>query len=514
MVETHGTDPGMLISDILDATTSRWPDRTALVWDSGQWTFATLQARALAFAARLGALGVAEGDRVGVCLSNRCEYPVAYFGIAYAGAVSVHLPVRFARAEIEYVLDRIPLAALLTERALGTVATAAAARLPPDRLMVLGTDDESIMCCEAPPPGAERGQRATDESASAILFTSGTTGLPKGVVQPHHGRALSARVAIADFGLTEHDVLAIASPLYHAAGLYTWYQAGVMAGASAVLTGAWDAAAFVDAVERHRITGAFAVPTQLAMLLEHPRFDPERLKSLRIIVYGGAPSDPTLIEALEARLPWVAFIQNYGQTETGPLFSLQPGDRHADPGALGRPNDLIDLALFAAPGRRSVAGEVGEIATRGAHVALGYFGDPVATRGLFKTDDEWAWTGDLATMSPAGLLRLVGRTKDTIIAGGVNIYPAEIERALGDHPAVADCAAFGLPDVTWGELPAVAVVLVPGATLTLDEAERFLDPYLARFKRPRSLHIVDTLPYTPVGKLVRSALRERFGTRS
>lgn len=497
----------MLITDVLDAAAARGPERIALVDGDERMSYGRLRELARRFASSLVERGVRPGERVGLCLSNRWAYPVAYFGIAFAGAVSVHLPVRFARGELEHVLSRIPLAALVTERAMSTAVDVARSRIEARRLLVL--DDDFDLLADVATRG-ETALRVDDRSASAILFTSGTTGLPKGAIQPHHGRVVSAEVAIADFALDANDVLGIASPLYHAAGLYTWYQAGVMAGARAVLLGAWDPGAFVDAVETHGITGAFAVPTQLAMLLHHPGFAPDRMKSLRVVVYGGAPSDPDLIEAIATRLPWVRFIQNYGQTETGPIFSLQPEDRAIDPRALGRPNALVEIALFTAPGVRAATGEVGEIATRGPHVSLGYYDDAAATRALFKGDDEWAWTGDLAVQSEAGLVRLVGRTKDTIISGGVNIYPAEIERVLADHPAVADCAAFGIPDATWGERPVVAVVLNRGASLTLDEIDAFLESRLARFKRPRALHVVDALPYTPVGKLVRSVLRDRF----
>ena len=350
-----------------------------------------------------------------------------------------------------------------------------------------------------------------ENGAAAILFTSGTTGYPKGAIQPHHGRFLSAQAALEDFGVTASDVLAVASPLYHAAGLCAWFQTGVLAGAAAVLLPAWDPEQFMDACAAHAITGAFAVPTQLAMLLRHPGFDRARLETLRLVVYGGAAADPALIAELERALPQVRFVQNYGQTETGPLFSQYPEDRRANPAAIGRPNKLIEVEVFAAQGRPAAVGEIGEIATRGLHVTQGYYDDADATREFFKSGDAWGWTGDLAVRDALGYLTLVGRTKDTIISGAVNIYPSELERVAAAHPDIADCAAFGLKDEVWGELPAIAVVRRPGATLSEAGVQALFEGgEIARYKRPRAVFFVESLPYTPAGKLLRGDLKKRF----
>ncbi len=510
----------MLIGELLEASARRFGDRVALVDGDRSTTYAELNALANRCAHGLRTLGIAPGDRVGILAGNSEHYATIYFGIAKAAAVSVHLPVRFAAAELDYALKKVPLAALFIDPALQSLVAVASQHLPARRVVFI---DEAVSTmrptlgsvlhgqADVPPPCT-----IEPHSASAILFTSGTTGFPKGAIQPHHGRWLSSQVSLADFALQPDDVLALASPLYHAAGLYTWFQTGICAGAKIVVMHGWDPQAFIAAVERHRITGAFAVPTQLAMLLKHPAFDAERLASLRLIVYGGAPGDPTLVAALERALPQVRFVQNYGQTETGPLFSQQPHERRVAPESIGRPNTMVEVAVFKAPGTPAAPGEIGELATRGAHVALGYFDDAAATRDLFRSDDGWAWTGDLATADSAGFLSLVGRTKDTIIAGGINIYPSELERVAKTHPGVADCAAFGIADPTWGELPALAVVSRPGVDLSAAELTALFESgeQIGRHKRPRAVYFVDALPYTPAGKLLRVELRRMLATPS
>ena len=283
-----------------------------------------------------------------------------------------------------------------------------------------------------------------------------------------------------------------------------------MVGATSVLMPAWNAGRFIELVERHGITGAFFVPAQLAMLLDDPAFDVRRLKTLERIVYGGSPARPELIARAEAALPHVTFIQNYGQTETGPLISARPEDRKINPRTIGRPPADVEFEIFKAPGVAAAEGEVGELATRGTHVMLGYVGDPDANAQFFKAGDAWAWTGDLAMRDSAGLIELVGRSKEIIISGGVNVYPAEIEEALHGSSAVADCAAFGLPDDVWGELPAAAVVLDAKASVTADDLVAFCAGRIARHKRPRAIFVVDAIPRTAAGKVQRGVLRERL----
>ncbi len=511
----------MSSSDLLNDTAHRYPQRAALVSGALRLSYSELHACVTRCAAgllqQLSERGLRPGARIGILMRNRWEYVVAMFAIARAGCVAVHLPARFAQGELDYALQKIPLQMLLLDAGLPLQAPGqpGVVCVPADLGAEADAAFSALLACKAKLPQIPPVQADTP---GAIMFTSGTTGRPKGAIQPVDGRDLSLRIAQSDFQLHQRDVLVVASPLYHAAGLYTWYQCGVLAGACAVLMPAWDPAQFMRDCARLGISAAFAVPTQLMQLLRHAEFDPAKLVSLRLVVFGGAPCEPQQIEALEAALPQVRFVQNYGQTETGPLFSQDHADRLQNRDAIGRPNALAEIRLMAEPGREAAVGEVGELVTRGSHLMLGYFDDPAPTAEFFRYGDGWGATGDLAVRDAQGYITLAGRSRDIIIAGAVNIYPAEIERIVRSHPAVEDCAAFGVKDALWGELPVVAVVrrgaapggLMQAKQLAAEISALFEGDEIGRHKRPRAVHVVESLPYTPAGKLLRGALRERF----
>ncbi len=501
--------------DILRAAARRAPKRPAIVCRDRRITFAELDAEADRFARAVLARAAEPRPTVAIMCANRPEYAVVHFGAARTGGLLVHLSPRCAPAEAAHVLD-------LVRPRLLVVDAAAAAVVGP--LLDGGAGGPvPIGVGEGTPRGIERfesflaGHPARDPGVSVdpeapfcVLFTGGTTGRPKGAVASHAARIASTAAAIEDHPLLEDDVVAVTTPLCHAAGLFTWFQPALAVGATAVLMPRWDPAALVESVAGHGVTGAFVVPAQLAMLLDDPAFAPERLAGLRTIVCGGAPL-PAELRARTARaLPGVDLVLAYGSTETGHLISQPPEVRRSKPDSLGRPGPRIEIAVFRAPGERARTGEVGEIATRGRHLFLGYLGEPAETAAYFRTGDGWGWTGDLGVIDGDGDLALVGRTKDIILSGGVSIHPAEIENAVREHPDVADCAAFGLPDPTWGELPAVAVVPRPGRAPTAAEIADFAGQRVARHKRPRRVEIVDALPRTPGGKVQRHRLRGRF----
>jgi acyl-CoA synthetase (AMP-forming)/AMP-acid ligase II len=246
------------------------------------------------------------------------------------------------------------------------------------------------------------------------------------------------------------------------------------------------------------------------MLLEDPAFEPHRLRSLKKLIFGAAPAPVALLDRAEQALPWVEFIQNFGQTETGPLITQYPADRRHNPQGLGRARDLIEAGVYTAPGIPATPGEIGEIAARGVHLMREYLAEADETADFFRSGDGWGWTGDLATIDEGGQITLVGRVKDVIIAGGVNIYPAEIERVLAEHPLIEECAAFGIADERWGELPVAAVVAIEGVDIDVQEVADFCAARLARHKRPRRIELLEALPRSPAGKVLRTVLAERF----
>lgn len=498
-----------LTGDIPSHWAARTPDKPALITPAGRLSYAELHARAERFARALVSGGIGKGTRIAILCANGPEYVAVHFGAARAGAALVHLSQRIHADELRRILaattPRLVMAdaagAALLEAAGGAPGIVGIGAVPG------GTPFQAFL--DAADPATPLPALTPDDPCS-ILFTGGTTGRPKGAVSSHRARMTSAVAAVEDFPLREDDMVAVTTPLCHAAALFTWFQPAMLAGATAVLQAGWDVAAFINAAEAHAVTGAFMVPVQLAQLLASPAFEPDRLRSLEMIAFGGAPAPPELLARAEAALPHCRVVLAFGTTETGHLTCLQPVVRRAKPGSIGRPGPHMELCVFAAPGTPAAVGEVGEIATRGPHLMAGYLDEADETAAYFRSGDGWGWTGDLGAMDAEGDVTLAGRARDMIIAGGLNVYPAEIEAMLMAHPDIAEAAVFGIADAQWGELPAAAVVLRPGARATEAHILAFAAGRVARFQRPRLAVIMDELPRTHGGKVQRTVLRERF----
>ena len=285
-----------------------------------------------------------------------------------------------------------------------------------------------------------------------------------------------------------------------------WYQAAILRGCTAVILRKWDPAEFIAATERHGISSVFLVPVQVRDLLRSPAFDRKRLASLKNIGVGGAPTPPGLIEECRAALPHCGYTDHYGQSETGPLTILKPCETEAHAGTVGRPAEGVELRIVDADGNPVPTGTVGELVTRGPYLMEGYFGDEEETARYFR--DGWGWTGDLGRTDEDGYVTLVGRSREIIISGGFNIHPSEVETALATHPAVQDCTVFGVPDERWGEAPVAYVV--PATDVSADELIAHCTDRLARYKRPREIVFVDTIPRTPSGKVQKPHLRAAY----
>ena len=258
------------------------------------------------------------------------------------------------------------------------------------------------------------------------------------------------------------------------------------------------------------MTAGFLVPSQLNDLISHPQFDAGRLKSLRKMGYAGAPMAPALLARIYDALPGLAYTENYGQSETCPITVLSPSHPKDKLGTVGRLACNVDLRIVDPDGNTLPTGAVGEITVRSDTVFQEYYGDPDQTAAAFPKGDGWLWTGDVGFLDEDGFLTLVDRSKDMLVSGGENVYPAEIENALYRHEAVAECAVFGIPDERWGEVPAAHVVLVPDASVTAEALMDFCASKIARFKRPRVIKFVDSLPRTPVGKIQKVLIREPY----
>ena len=489
----------MTIGATLATAASAYPEKPAFIMENRAVSYAVADALANCFSNALLSHGTDSGDRIAIIGHNSIEYAVAYFGIARAGGVSLHLSPRMTLEEITHCVETAGVKIAVCDPSVGQINVDVRISMEPAAFDSLYANFSDV---------DPRREQLIDSPSSAT-YTGGTTGYPKGGLHTARSRLTWATIAHDFFGLTPNDVMANAAPMGHAAGGFIWFQPGVCAAATQVLMPHWDVPKFIDLVERCCVSATFLVPAQIGMLLDHGAFNAERLRHLRKIVYGGAPTPLGLIERADCALPECEFIQNYGMTEIGPLVTLYEQDRVLYPEALGRPTEHTECAIFTEPGKHAKPGEIGELCFRGATLMTGFIGDPAQTEEFFRTGDGWGWTGDLAVMNEDKVISLVGRTKDMIISGGLNVYPAEIERVLMDVPVVLECAVFGIPDDILGELPA-AVIIAQHAT-TAEEILTACEMKMARHKRPRRIEFVEKIPKSPAGKVLRTALREQFG---
>ena len=507
----------MLAGEMLRLTAERVPDRTAIICGAERIDYRTLDDDANRFAQALHGVGLGKGNKIAIISSNLPEYPVVHFGTARSGCILVNLSVRYAADELAYVLNQAAVELLVVEEGfLDAIAKVRTKLSRLERVVVIGKQRARVpdavsfadfVSGQPPDPPAVE---IDDSDPYSMTVTGGTTGFPKGVLASHRARTVTVLTAIAEFGLDERDIVAIATPLFHVAALFIWYQPAVVIGATCALLPRWEPEAFTRMVERHGVSAAFLVPTQLNDIIKHPDFDADGLKSLRKISFAGAPMPVTLMETLLKLLPHVAFTENYGLSETGPMTVKPPWCLRQKITSIGRPAIGVEVRVVDEEGERVEPGEIGEIVTRGDHVLCEYLDEPEQTAALYKKGKDWLWTGDLATVDEDGFLTLIDRSKDIIITGGENIYPAEVENALYAHEAVAECAVFGIPDERLGEVPAAAVVLKPGAAATAEELAEFCAGRIARFKRPRRIEFKENLPKTAIGKIQRNVLRDVY----
>jgi acyl-CoA synthetase (AMP-forming)/AMP-acid ligase II len=343
-----------------------------------------------------------------------------------------------------------------------------------------------------------------------MTYTGGTTGRPKGVLCSHRARDVTAHTVMVEENIDERDVVAIVTPMFHVAALNIMFQPAILAAATTVFVTRWSPEAFVEVVSKHGVTAAFMVPTQAGSLLRDPAFDVQRLRTWRKLSFAGAPMPDWVQRELKAKLPHLLLTQIYGQSEMGVIAVLRDWYLPQKLGAVGRQAYNVDIAVVDPAGHPVKPGAIGEIVSRGDNIMLEYYNEPEQTKAFFKRGDGWGWSGDLGTIDEDGFITLVDRSKDMIISGGENIYPKEIEDTLYAHPAVAECAVFGIPDDKVGEVPAAYVALKRGEQVSEDALVDHCATRLARFKRPRLVKLVDDFPKTPIGKIQKNLLRDPY----
>lgn len=495
----------MLAGDILGERARLTPDRVALVYvpTGERLTYGKLNRRAMHRAQQLRRLGLEKGDRVGILAHNSVEYVEAFFAAAKTGVIFVPLNTRLTAHELAYIVRDAGIRSLLyeidfsatVEELKGSVAVESWIQLQPK------TDSDSD-CDEFPPT------RCDPEDVYCLLYTSGTTGKPKGVMIPHRQILWNAYNTAASWQLRDSDVSPIFTPLCHAGGLTVFLTPLFLMGGTIVLHRGFDAAGTWRTIEREHCTVVMAVPTIYKLLMETPEFVTADVSSIRWLISGGAPLPLYLIDAYQHR--GLTFKQGYGMTEVGVnCFAMSPAESRAKAGSIGRPMMFTEARLVDSAGGDVPPCEVGELLLRGLHVSLGYWNNPEATAATLDADG-WFHTGDLARQDADGCFYIAGRSRDMFISGGVNVYPAEIEAELLLCPGVRDAAVIGVPNDTWGEIGIALVVRDVSAKIGALDLANFLAKRLAKFKIPREFVFLDSLPRTPYGKLMKTELRQQY----
>ncbi|MCX7890973.1 MAG: acyl--CoA ligase [Burkholderiales bacterium] len=501
---------------MLRRSAERFPAKAAIIRDDARLTYAELDAAANRFANALVATGLAKGAKVAIVSRNLPEYGIVFFGAARSGLVLVNVSILYAPDELEYVLAKSETEILVYDATLAAKVAAVQPKCARIRRYVAIGDPDGVPGAVrfedfVAGHGAEAPRVAIDErDPFCMTYTGGTTGRPKGVLVNHRARAVTAHTVVVEEALDERDVVAIVTPLFHVAALNIMFQPAVLVGATATFVTPWSPEKFMETVARDRVTAAFMVPTQANVLVTHPDLDTAKLATWRKLSFAGAPMPDWVQRELKARLPHLALTQIYGQSEMGVLTSLRDWYLPAKLGSVGRQAYNVDVALFAADGRRVGPGELGEIGSRGDNLMMEYYGEPEQTAAFFKLGGGWGLTGDVGIMDDEGFITLVDRAKDMLISGGENVYPKEIEDVIYQLAEVSEAAVFGIPDDKWGEVPAAYIALKPGALLDEAAVVRHCTAHLAEFKRPRVVKFVSEFPKTPIGKIQKNVLKEPY----
>jgi long-chain acyl-CoA synthetase len=455
-------------------------------------TYAQLDEATSRVAGLLRERGVRPGDRVGLMLPNVPQFAVAYYGILRAGAVVVPMNVLLKSREVAFYLGDSQAKVVLAWHGFAQEAVAGAAAAGTECLLVTPAEFETLLAAATPAPEVvER----DDTDTAVILYTSGTTGTPKGAELTHANLVRNAQVAVDLISLTAGDAVLGALPLFHSFGQTCGLNAAVAAGACLALVPRFDAQLVLDTIHRHRVTIFHGVPAMYVALLAHQDRASCDTSSLRLCTSGGAALPVEVLRAFEAAFECI-ILEGYGLSETSPVASFNHADRERKPGSIGTPVAGVEMAL------RDVTDGVGEIVIRGHNVMKGYWGRPDATLEAIDADD-WFRSGDLARVDEDGYFFIVDRKKDLIIRGGYNVYPREVEELLYEHPAVHEAAVIGIPHAEVGEEVFAAVALKPGAAATAEEIRENVRAQAAACKYPRHVWIVDELPKGPTGKILK-----------
>ncbi len=496
----------------------RWrdlhPDKTAIIFEENRISYLDLHRRANRTGAWLQSLGIEKGDRVAAMLANCPEFVELYLACARLGAIFVPLNHRISAPELDYFLKN-------SRPRLFVFGREAASNV--EALNLTGTRAPLLLASVGPSIGSAaifdyrsetegfNGQKpvltqslapSTPEEPQVIMYTSGTTGQPKGAVLSYRKTFFNCLNADIFFQMDSDDVMLVVLPLFHSGGLFIQTSPSLYKGATMVIHPRFDPVKFYKDVERYRVTKFLGVPTVYKALLKVDSEKRGNLSSLKVCAGGGEKTSPELI--VRCREAGLAFRQVMGQTETSILLWASEEDSFLKPGTVGRPVFHAEVDIVDRSGRAVRPGEIGEIVARGSIMMNEYWQDPANTEETIR--NGWLHTGDLARMDDEGYYYLVDRAKDMYISGGENVYPAEVERILREHPAIEDIAIVGIPDETWGEVGHAYIILKPGSALAAEDVIAFCSGRLARYKWPKKVTFAKEFPRTSLGKVRKQLL--------
>ena len=484
---------------------NRVGEREAIVTDERRWTWRALETDIAQAAGALEHFGVRKHDRVAVLAANSPEFIIVSHAASRLGAIVVPANTRLAAPEVSHILDDSGSTVLAFTAAEAGLAEAAGRTAAPVTLLSLGASPRYPDLLAGGHGDPVHEDRAVEDDDAFILYTSGTTGKPKGVLLDHHRAVWAAMAQIVSLGLRDGDRYLHLAPMYHSGGM-TYMNATTLLGGTHIVVPKFDAGAVLELVERYRATWLFAVPTMYQKILHSYEGNCADLTSWRVGIFGAAPMPAAAIERLLAAFPRVAFFQQCGQTEAGPtgIYSTmeQVRSRPLSSGHLAQP--FVEARVVDARGDDTAPGQVGELVFRGEAITKGYWNQPHATQDVIR--DGWLHTGDLMQVYDDGAMRLVDRLRDVIITGGRNVYSAEVEQAIADHPEVVDVAVIGRPDPEWGETVIAFITAVDGSGLTPASLRQHCTPRIADYKIPREF-IFAPIPRNGAGKVQKHLLR-------
>ena len=511
----------MYLTQTLHRAARLHPKKPATICGTRRTDYGTMHERVARLGGALRQLGVKPGDRVALLALNSDRYLEYFYAVYWAGAVVNPCNIRWSVGEIAYSLadcdtqvlfvddQFLPLLPELRTQGscLKTVIHCGDGETP------AGLHNyEALIAATTPAEEILRG----GEDLAGIFYTGGTTGFPKGVMLPHRALYANGLTVISDAfeGIDYRNMVGLhAAPMFHLAD-HAFTNGLAMAGATHVMLPMFNPKQVAEIIEREKVSGALLVPTMIQMLADAPSTREHDLSSLRFMLYGGSPIAEAVIDRALPLMPNVRLAQGYGMTETAPLLTVLRHEAHIGEGrargllrSAGRPVMIADVCIVDDEGREVPRGTVGEVVARGPGLMHGYWNKPEETAKAIK--DGWMHTGDGGYMDEEGYVFIADRIKDMIVTGGENVYSVEVENAVAKHPAVMQCAVIGVPDDKWGEIVHATVVLKPGMTLDLPGLQEHCKPLIANYKLPRVLEVLDSLPVSGAGKVLKNKLREK-----